>query len=106
MDTRWKIENYISNITEIDCGYDKKEYIEFSLSPNPTSDKLKVNILNQDNFDLLTFEILDALGTSLERGTSNNSDFEIELSKLLSGVYYIKINIEDTFSLKQFIIAK
>jgi hypothetical protein len=80
-------EKLAITVTET-LGVDDVELKNFSLYPNPTKDKLYFNssqIINR-------IRIYNALGQLLGDYLLNDTDGEINLSKLENGIYFIKIN--------------
>ncbi len=69
-------------------GVDDVELKDFSLYPNPTKDQLYFNssqIINR-------IRIYNAVGQLLGDYLLNDTDGEINISKLENGIYFIKIN--------------
>ena len=69
----------------------KLYYDEISIYPNPTRDKLFIEV-NSPNIDF-SFEISDILGNiidkeSIEMIKIDESKFEVNISQLSSGVFY------------------
>ena len=80
-------EKLAITVTET-LGVDDVELKDFSLYPNPTKDKLYFNssqIINR-------IRIYNAVGQLLGDYLLNDTDGEINLSKLENGIYFIKIN--------------
>ena len=67
--------------------------IGIGLSPNPCEDYLEV-MINGPNMQDLTIEVLDNQGRVLIRRELEYSikNFKLEVSKLVSGVYYLKVS--------------
>lgn len=80
-------EKLAITVTET-LGVDDVELKDFSLYPNPTKDKLYFNssqIINR-------IRIYNAVGQLLGDYLLNDTDGEINISKLENGIYFIKIN--------------
>ena len=62
--------------------------------PNPVEKQL--NIIS-DNEIINSYEILNSLGQSIETKKIYSNNFQIDMSKLASGEYYIRLNSHDKF---------
>ena len=77
----------------------KLYYDEISIYPNPTRDKLFIEV-NSPNIDF-SFEISDILGNiidkeSIEMIKIDESKFEVNISQLSSGVFFMNSNINNS----------
>jgi len=104
--TKWRSYKYISNTLDITCNKNIREKLEFEVSPNPAKEIISVNVQFNKKFNNLNYEIFDALGASVGKGYSLNQSFKHELQDFVSGIYYIKVDIDGKFGLKQFVISK
>ena len=73
-----------------------------SLYPNPTKDLLNVKIPEQLG-TVKQYEIINNLGQIIKTNNANNSDLAIDTSSFSNGIYFIKLNFEDTSKTLQFI---
>lgn len=93
--------NYIFLIGNSIDNYD---YSQISIYPNPTSEGKM--IIEQDDFDVLYYEVLSSTGQLLKRGISNGSrgfiDYESFKGLLLISVF----NKEKTFTYTQRVLVK
>lgn len=80
-------EKLAVTVTET-LGVDDVELKDFSLYPNPTKDKLYFN----SSYIINRIRIYNAVGQLLGDYLLNDTDGEINLSKLENGIYFIKIN--------------
>jgi hypothetical protein len=80
-------EKLAITVTET-LGVDDVELKDFSLYPNPTKDKLYFN----SSYIINRIRIYNAVGQLLGDYLLNDTDGEINLSKLENGIYFIKIN--------------
>lgn len=74
---------------------------EIIIFPNPTSDKLNLDLTNLVN-QKVTIEIIDMTGKTINISShSTDSIINIELGELTKGVYQIKINSKDSIIIKR-----
>jgi endonuclease I len=78
---------------------DSYKLSEIKLYPNPT----KGTILNIDTTQNLTITIFDLLGKKLIVDSVSNSKKHIDVSKLKSGAYFIKLSSKDGTTTRKFI---
>jgi len=64
--------------------------LDFYVYPNPSNSI--INIVNQNNQPLGNIEIADLTGNSMVRVTENDSQTEVDISYLASGIYMISCN--------------
>ncbi len=62
--------------------------LSFSVYPNPVTDILRVDFDSQDN---RTYEVYTVSGDKVDFGSLNNMTNEIDMTRLTSGVYVLKI---------------
>ena len=72
---------------------------EFTIFPNPAQNKIKINA----SFDINTVEIYSILGQKVISLTINNTSSEIDISKLSSGAYLVKITSDGKISTQKLI---
>jgi len=94
----YTIETSNSNLNE-------KENCNFDLFPNPAHNSISLNFAKCLEGQNYTLEILNTKGQSLQ--TKTNLDFpssQLDISNYPKGIYYIKLKINDQFSIKKLII--
>ncbi|MCK8479439.1 T9SS type A sorting domain-containing protein [Psychroserpens algicola] len=75
---------------------------KFSISPNPASSHLNVNI--PSNVENATLKVFDLLGKKIiEKELSNIQAVSIDVSKWNTGVYVIRVSSDDITQTKRFI---
>lgn len=80
---------------------EQKEKSPFSVFPNPTSDKISVNVLMCDE---LPFEVLNSYGAKINQGVITPEQNEISLGNLSNGIYFISVN--DAINIKIIKVCK
>ncbi len=85
-------------ISSVDMWENGNKTYHFSITPNPVnqSGKLIIESLDPSNAGQLSAEMYDATGMKVinlfsPRHISNNTEFDLEVSSLVSGIYYIRI---------------
>jgi len=72
----------------------------FSIYPNPPKNSLFINLKNGFNIHS-TIAITDVLGKEIYQFTPTNAEMEIDISKLLNGIYFVKLsNVKGIFTHK------
>jgi hypothetical protein len=71
---------------------------EVSIYPNPTTNKIWVNIQNQKSSHYL-IEVIDIYGNTIKRSLLNSSNTTVDLSDIASGIYFIKVFENETQNL-------
>ncbi|MFZ4797428.1 MAG: T9SS type A sorting domain-containing protein [Bacteroidia bacterium] len=74
----------------------------FSIYPNPAKNSLFINLKNRFNTHS-TISIIDILGKEIYQFTPTNAEMEIDISKLLNGVYFVKLSDEKGLFTQKFI---
>lgn len=74
---------------------DKKDNLKLTIYPNPTQNTL--NIVSND--DIVNYEIISNLGNVVYTGT----EAQISVAGFANGIYYLKLNTENSVSVKKFI---
>ncbi len=100
-----------SGITEIEDDKDERE--DFKIAPNPASDKiiLACGCLASEIFDIKTIGIYDVFGKSVKDdikfttspNLTHNGKIELDISKLPSGIYFIRAGLGNNGKVKQFV---
>ena len=70
---------------------------DIHIYPNPTVDELTLNLSRTNNHET-NYHILDARGIAVISGTANNVIHQIDLSRLSSGNYWIRIASDNKLS--------
>lgn len=87
-----------SDVTSTD-NLDRSETI--TISPNPTSDLLRIE---SNEYPIADYKIFSATGKLiLQNATAPNQQQSIDVSGLPSGVYYLEMNLEAYFGRKKFV---
>ncbi len=60
------------------------------ISPNPAAGSIKVSIAG--NNSAMRYELYDALGIARKEGVTSNTSFQIDVSDLAAGNYYLRIS--------------
>ena len=98
----WTIN--VSVATEIN-NVNVKNY-EISIFPNPADDKFVLKILSgsDNNYQINLINVHGQILLNQNYSNQSNIYKEFDVSKLSSGIYYLKINNEHTISIKKIII--
>ena len=88
-----------SNATSIAPATSKLECVVY---PNPTSEKLSINLPEFKN--PVSIEILNLLGATVLKTTLLESNSSIRIDSLNKGIYYAKINVEGKEFIQKFVI--
>jgi hypothetical protein len=84
----WEI--FITNTNCVPTNINQHTLLnELSIYPNPAKDKLTVTLINSDN-SIIT--ITDVLGKQLIREKLADSQTELNVSELNSGIYFVNVN--------------
>ena len=62
---------------------------QFEISPNPAE---YATFIRQEKHSSYDFQLVDISGKILKEGNSSSSDFEVDLSRFSSGIYFLIIN--------------
>ena len=65
-----------------------------SIYPNPTSGVVNINLSN--NSTVVNYSITTIEGKVVEIGKTSTNSISIDLSKEVNGIYFIKINTENS----------
>ncbi|MGB3946653.1 MAG: alpha/beta fold hydrolase [Bacteroidia bacterium] len=74
----------------------------FNAYPNPASDKIWVNLGQQQSFTN-HLELVNVLGELIERYSIKNNVTEIDISNLEKGIYFLRTNVNNKQIVKRFI---
>ena len=89
----------MENLEEV-VGLDRKQIASFEVYPNPTSEVL--NFKNADNADVVLF---DKAGRMVINTKLTNKN-QIDVSSLSSGIYFVKISMENSTEIHKVSIIK
>jgi len=82
-----------------------EDTFDFIIFPNPSNGLYKVDIVNSrpitDDFNI---EIFGSLGVIAEKFRTKETTFEIDISNLQKGIYFIKISTEKDSQIKKIIL--
>ncbi len=94
-----KISEVLSKVENID--YDNN----FMTWPNPANNILNVRLTTESNYNLSKLEIINLDGRLvLSKNINQNSDFNIDVSNIPSGIYTLQLTNEKMRSMKKLII--
>lgn len=81
-------------------------YLEngFSLTPNPATDRLWINI--NDNKQATSYVVIDLLGQKVMNGDirASGQNIELNVSQLAAGTYFVKVEIGEKFGIQKVLI--
>lgn len=96
IDVNGDFEHSVIRVIEINANKD-----EFTIYPQPAKNQLFVKCTNSEQF---RFDIIDANGRCLIKGSNYGTQAELDISNLISGLYYLNItNAEGEFKVFKFI---
>ena len=100
---RWNPLPIITSLIEFSSG----EKMQVELFPNPSTDRLNLKITDAKN-KLISYEISTRDGMLLQEGKLNNNQaiYEINVSNLIAGSYYLNLKTNGEIKSIPFIIAK
>ena len=78
---------------------------EFELFPNPAKDQLNIRLLNEESATL-ALEIKDVSGKVIKQvnaGFNFAEIYNLDISELSSGIYFIELSGEQSSSVRKFI---
>ena len=64
--------------------------LDFSIHPNPARNSIEIALTN--NIGKLRYELFDALGISRKKGVTSENLFQIDVSELAVGNYYLRVS--------------
>ena len=82
---------HIKDLTSIDELYNNN-LISCSIYPNPSHNKLFIDLLLNENQSEYEISILNTAGMVVKMCSAKNNPTEIDISELNKGVYFLKIN--------------
>jgi hypothetical protein len=105
----WSIDNLF--IQQVPTGIEKESIIEeFSVYPNPATDKVKVRFYLKEN-SITLMEMMDATGklvssNSLGQRSAGVHETELNFENESSGIYFVKLKVRGTEKTMKVIIKK
>ena len=98
----YSIPQSISNIEE-----NFSEEQNFSISPNPAKDFIDIKINNVIDFTE-NVEIYDIFGRMIQKGNvfTDRQKIRVDVSTLVSGLYFLKANIGNQIIMRKFLVAR
>ncbi|MEM5566071.1 T9SS type A sorting domain-containing protein [Psychroserpens sp. AS72] len=83
---------------------DDSSFITFEMFPNPAKDVVTIR-LNANSFGNVTVNIIDLQGKLiLEQHISEGNNLELDIADLQSGLYFVKLNVNNKSLVKKLII--
>ena len=79
---------------------------DFEISPNPTSNRFFIKNKNESP-EKTNIQLIDFQGVTVfqkEKTINKNESFEVRTAHLASGIYFLKINHNNTFTIKKIIV--
>ncbi|MFZ4726000.1 MAG: ice-binding family protein [Paludibacter sp.] len=80
-------ECLLSNLNPIDA---EKTNIELTVAPNPFGSSTTIKLKNDTKFKICEFKIYNSMGKEVMTTTINNQGTTLDMSKLMSGIYFYK----------------
>jgi hypothetical protein len=68
----------------------EKTNIELTVAPNPFGSTTTIKLKNDTKFKICEFKIYNAMGKEVMKTTINNQGTTLDMSKLMSGIYFYK----------------
>ena len=76
-----------------------------NIQPNPTKGKLEVNVTQEEmNFEVFQILVYDVYGREVRNVIQHVATFNIDLSNVVSGIYYVKLIADE--KIKEWKITK
>lgn len=83
---------------EVEIG----DNFSFIIYPNPSTNKINIELINTQDFKICFYEIFDLKGNKVADGKFLGNKKELTISKLSQGIYIIKVYNEENTSTKRF----
>ena len=91
-DINFYVDNFKVDLYSI-LGIEEIREIEgFEMYPNPVEDKLTISAKNE----IKQLSVVNMLGQTVKTVTPNNRDYQLDLSNLTSGIYFVKAIVNNT----------
>ena len=91
-----EINNLILSVPEISNN------IEINVYPNPVSNYLSLSTFNE-TFSPISYQIYNSIGNLMSEGIITGQDQQINVSNFYSGVYFLKLKVNNTDIIKKII---
>jgi len=80
-------------LSDTSLGIEDLRFTEgFTMFPNPVKDMLSVSAKNE----IKELAVVNMLGQTVKTVTPNNRDYQLDLSNLTSGIYFVKARVNNT----------
>lgn len=89
----WQHESYPSCYVNIVLSAEQLKHSDFKIYPNPFTDRIHIENTSLHQFELT---ILNSLGRTVKEMQITNDDIIIDLSELKEGIYFLRIESQDT----------
>lgn len=90
----WFATNGGASVLSNCLNVQENKIVDVSIVPNPTRDYLTLNF--SDFYNKYTIALYSSDGKRLQSHVTESSDFRIDLSSYSNGIYYLKINSENS----------
>jgi len=105
-------DSNVAHFTLTDCGTTTISNFlrtgkipEFNIHPNPATNSIQVQLSNTPG--TFNYELFDALGISRKNGVASDNSFQIDVSDLAAGNYYLRLKGENNIpATKEVVIVK
>ena len=101
---------YIDDVSviycDVDAGLNETAIKDFTIAPNPASDKVEISFSNSNG--LKTISVFSADGKLMKKITiiSGDTKINIDVSDLSNGVYFLEVTSPSNTLRKKFIVLK
>lgn len=96
------ITNTVTTTVQNVAGLNENSIDSFTVYPNPASSTVNLTVLNADNGFSVT--VIDMLGKTIIKDSFSTNKEILDVSKLRSGIYFIKVVAEGKQSTKKLIV--
>lgn len=100
MDTKEIYQGTSKMMTDITTGQENIQEVHIEIYPNPVSDRVNI----QSNSEMEKLEVFNHLGQLTYQILTNSKILNLDVSGILSGLYFFKIQTEKGIIVKQVII--
>lgn len=105
-DKQWNKQKEISNIVEIRCDKQDELFFDFAVVPNPTINQINIQFQEKINNPIYEYIIYNNLGEKVQQGIEKSEVTKIALNNVKNGIYYIQINVNNSFAIQKFAVAQ
>ncbi|MCF8244000.1 MAG: T9SS type A sorting domain-containing protein [Saprospiraceae bacterium] len=99
--------HFYENLTSPSSSTDRSLLANVKLSPNPVSSLLNLHLESNTMLSKPTIAVMDALGRTVSSKMlsieSQTIDFQLDVSQLTSGLYFVKIEADGKASMTKFV---